>query len=41
MWNVRYNNALGVARIDTADYEQQVSFESWCVYTFDQKLPRQ
>ena len=33
MWNVRYNNALGVARIDTADYEQQVSFLSLGAFT--------
>ena len=33
MWNVRYNNALGVARIDTADYEQQVSFQSLGAFT--------
>ena len=33
MWNVRYNNALGVARIDTADYEQQVSFHSLGAFT--------
>ena len=33
MWNVRYNNALGVVRIDTADYEQQVSFQSLGAFT--------
>jgi hypothetical protein len=33
MWNVRYNNALGVARIDTADYQERVSFQSLGAFT--------